>query len=257
MDDLFLTKTLEATARMLDQVRGAFSEAMTQIENQVLEQRFVAAIEGIDVLLGRYQLGKHLVQPWQVAIVGPPNVGKSSLLNALLGYERAIVHETAGTTRDLLHEPTAFLGWPIQLVDTAGLRETDDAIEYEGVARASQIIREADLLLGLVDPFEGWTETHEALMNDYGSKLLIVHTKSDLSHPRPSLPSGVHAAVGISSRFGVGIEGLSSEIIKLLIPNVPPLGSAIPFRECHVQSLKLIKAAALQATAEQTMPLSD
>jgi tRNA modification GTPase len=86
-----------------------------------------------------------------VVIAGPPNVGKSSLINALLGYQRAIVFDQPGTTRDVLTATTAIDGWPVELADTAGIREGDDAIETEGVARALAEIRAADLVVEVWD----------------------------------------------------------------------------------------------------------
>src|SRR5690606_16577637 len=95
--------------------------------------RFEEARRRLAALVDRAPLGLHLTRPWHVALAGAPNVGKSSLLNAVLGYGRAIVFDQPGTTRDVLDAVTAIDGWPVRLTDGAGLRESVDALEAAGV----------------------------------------------------------------------------------------------------------------------------
>ena len=115
----------------------------------------VAAIAArLDAAIRRAKEGKILRDGALVVIAGPPNAGKSSLLNALLGERRAIVSATPGTTRDSIEEWLDIGGWPVRLVDTAGLRETDDDIEGEGVARARDLMEKADIVLNLT-PADG------------------------------------------------------------------------------------------------------
>src|SRR6185503_7750192 len=108
-------------------------------------------------LLALAEVGLHLTTPWRVVFAGPPNVGKSSLVNALLGYPRAIVYDQPGTTRDVLTASTAFDGWPFELRDTAGLRDgiSLDSVEVEGVARARAQIATADLVVFVHDRSAG------------------------------------------------------------------------------------------------------
>jgi len=117
--------------------------------------KFLKEVEGVHRDLGRldesYRQGKVLREGLKVALVGPPNTGKSSLLNALLGISRAIVTPVAGTTRDVVEGEFFLNGMKVRLFDTAGLRETQDPIEQEGVKRSHQVIEEADLLFWLVD----------------------------------------------------------------------------------------------------------
>jgi tRNA modification GTPase len=100
--------------------------------------------------------GRHLTRPYQVALVGPPNVGKSSLMNALVGFRRAIVFEEPGTTRDLVTALTAIHGWPVQLCDTAGIRETSDPLEAAGIELALRRRRASDLVITVIDASALW-----------------------------------------------------------------------------------------------------
>ena len=97
------------------------------------------------------KLGQHLVTPWKVVVAGPPNVGKSSLINALAGFQRSVVAPIAGTTRDVVRVNIALDGWPIELSDTAGLHDSAEKLEAEGIARARAMLHEADLILWLLD----------------------------------------------------------------------------------------------------------
>ena len=96
-------------------------------------------------------LGRHLTRPWQVVIAGAPNVGKSSLANALAGYQRAVVSEIPGTTRDLVTTEIALEGWPVELIDTAGLREPGEDLESQGIERALTAAGSADVCLWVLD----------------------------------------------------------------------------------------------------------
>jgi len=129
-----------------------------------------------------------------VVIAGPPNAGKSSLLNAIAGEERAIVTEIPGTTRDHIEVPLSLAGVPIRLTDTAGLRETVDQVEAIGVERATNLMEGADVLLWLGAPTD--SPPHP--------RLITVHAKCDLAEP-PSAPRGTLA---VSARTGAGLGGL-------------------------------------------------
>ena len=114
-----------------------------------------------------------------MVIAGRPNVGKSRLLNALAGYQRAIVDPTPGTTRDLVTALTAFDGWPVELVDTAGVRETDNAIERSGIDRTLRQTETADLVLKVLDRSEPLQVDDRTLMSGSGPALLLA-SKADL-----------------------------------------------------------------------------
>ena len=133
----------------------------------------------------------------RVVVAGPPNVGKSSLINAMTGFDRAIVTPIAGTTRDVIEVPMAIDGMPFLLIDTAGLRESNDSIEKIGIERALAEMHKADLLLWL----------GEAGQVPGGLQAVLVHPKSDLGRGR-------HDALEVSSRTGAGVAELLSRLSR-------------------------------------------
>jgi tRNA modification GTPase len=206
--------TRRIAALLLDQWHGALAQAI----RKVIEHH------DWDILatLVRYApLANHLITPWRVAIVGPPNVGKSSLLNALVGFPRAIVSPIAGTTRDAVSCTVAFDGWPVQLIDTAGLHDTSDALEAAGIACARSWIERADLVLWVADAVSG-----EGLDADVPPQALLVANKCDLLEPDVVLPAH---AWRTSARTGAGLDSLCAAIVNRLLPDPPPAGAPVPF----------------------------
>ena len=127
------------------------------------KERFISSVRSrINSVLKTERIGRRLTTPYLVAIFGSPNVGKSSLLNALLGYDRAIVSPFAGTTRDLLEENLAYKGWLFRFVDCAGFRETDDGVESAGIKLASELAQRADLAVRVYDPLVDREEQERA-----------------------------------------------------------------------------------------------
>lgn len=171
-----------------------------------LEATFSSLLAGVEGLLGTAKKGRLLREGARVAIVGAPNAGKSSLLNALLGYDRAIVSAEAGTTRDTVEEVLDFGGYPVRLIDTAGLRSEGSDIEREGMDRARQRMSEADVVIELVDASQ---PRPERLAPD----ALLVLNKTDLGEDASwaEVP-----ALRISAKAGSGIEQLQSEVAGLL-----------------------------------------
>ena len=152
-----------------------------------------AAKTEIDGALARAREGRILREGALVVLAGPPNAGKSSLMNALLGTSRAIVSATPGTTRDSIEEWLDINGWPVRLVDTAGLRGTSDEIEAEGVRRAEALVAQADIVLALDCEVEG---------------AIKVHSKCDLKRS--------DGALNVSSLTGEGLGTLKSAIVERL-----------------------------------------
>lgn len=188
-------------------------------------------------LLAEAERGRRLRDGLHVVIVGPPNAGKSSLLNVLAGRERAIVSELAGTTRDTLHEVIRVDGLELTLVDTAGLRAGGDAIEREGMRRAGVELQRADVALVVVDARDPQAG-HAALADllDPQLRQLWLHNKTDLLPAAPALPD---QALGISTRTGAGIQALLARLQALV--SGPALASAegeFSARARHVLALQ-------------------
>lgn len=170
-------------------------------------------------------VGEHLVAPWKVVVAGPPNVGKSSLINALAGYQRSVVAPIAGTTRDVVRVNIALDGWPMELSDTAGLRDSAESLEAEGITRTRTTLGNADLILWLLD-----VTTEAPIWPDFNQNAtLIVANKID----QPATWSVADHAIDIalSATTGDGLELLIERIVASLIPVVPEPGEAVPLPE--------------------------
>jgi tRNA modification GTPase len=225
--------TERTAAILLDQINGALSAAVRAVLEDLTAQQWLTAAEKLDELLSRREFGRHLTAPWRVVLAGRPNVGKSSLLNALAGYGRAIVHHTPGTTRDVVTVSTAIDGWPIELADTAGLREADDAIEAAGVALARAALAGADLVLVVHDAS---AEDEKISEFELRARVLHVWNKSDLiSAPPVDLPP---ACILTSAVTGAGVANLAAAIGQTLVPTPPAAGAAVPFTAGQLAALE-------------------
>jgi len=240
--------TRRAAAILLAQRHGALAREVLLIQQQLKNGDLEEARRRLTALLERAPVGLHLAQPWQVAIAGRPNVGKSSLINALVGYQRAIVFDQPGTTRDVLTAETAIDGWPVRLADAAGIRATCDPLEAEGVSRARRQLIEADLVLWVLDAVTlGSTaaadpraaaerDLAEQFARDAVFASVVVVNKVDLAPEwRNYSADGVMAT---SALMGDGIAALLAAIAQRLVPKPPPPGSAVPFTEQQVHLLE-------------------
>ncbi|MBQ3808439.1 MAG: tRNA uridine-5-carboxymethylaminomethyl(34) synthesis GTPase MnmE [Kiritimatiellae bacterium] len=177
----------------------------------------------LDDAIRRAKEGKILREGALVVIAGPPNAGKSSLLNALLGESRAIVSATPGTTRDSIEEWLDVGGWPVRLVDTAGLRETADAIEGEGVVRARDLMKRADIVLNLT-PADSSCSLSDVSRKSPATKTIEVCSKCDLATNSEDYGSRYHsavsrstiAAISVSVKTGEGLDALRGAIAAAL-----------------------------------------
>ena len=183
-------------------------------------------------------LGRHLVEPWRVVLAGRPNVGKSSLINALVGYGRAIVHHTPGTTRDVVTAVTAIDGWPVELSDTAGLGQSDHPLERAGVERAEAALATADLVVLVFDAAQCRSDADRALRERLPSSV-VVWNKCDLPPARGERPPGL----AVSALRGDGIAELVRRIADRLVPHPPPPGSAVPFPPDQIAYLRFASVA--------------
>lgn len=171
-----------------------------------LDSKIAKLVQRLDDAIRKLREGRILRNGATVVLSGPPNVGKSSLMNSLLGENRAIVSDIPGTTRDSIEEWLDIDGWPVRLVDTAGLRLTDDVIEAEGVARAEKLAAAADIVLEL---------SENPLVEASSPKAIAVVTKCDRTEAEPC-KSVAPRAVRTSAKTGEGLDDLRSAIVKRL-----------------------------------------
>lgn len=278
--ELIAAKSTRAARAARERLAGAFSHAVTDIRTQILGA--VAHIEaGIDFpeddipaasaehlateidaasaavrrLLVGADTGRILRDGVKTVIVGRPNVGKSSLLNALLGMERAIVTDVPGTTRDIIEEEISVAGIPLRLLDTAGLRAAEDAVEQIGVARTEQHLTDAELILAVFDASEPLTAEDHALLtrlSAVAADIIILCSKED----RPSVLSAADfSAVAapvlrISAQEGTGLDALREEIAAHIVRREGDLSDgALPNKEREIEALRRAEAY-LTAAAE-------
>jgi tRNA modification GTPase len=181
------------------------------LESQEVRDRLTEIGQRFGSIAETLRQGRALRDGLQVVIAGRPNAGKSSLLNALAGSDAAIVTEIPGTTRDLLRERIHVDGLPIHVVDTAGLRDTEDLIEIEGLRRARMEMSRADVVLYVVDSTLGFGTGEEAGLPS-GAATLVVWNKVDLPEAQPLPELDHHPAVAISALTGAGLPELREQL---------------------------------------------
>ena len=180
-----------------------------------LQQKIVECQQTMQTLLADTEQGCVLREGLVLVIAGLPNAGKSSLLNALAGRETAIVTDIPGTTRDVLREHIQLNGLPLEIIDTAGLRDSDDSIEKEGVKRAWAEIEQADRLLFVIDEQLGLDADTQALLEKLPAKMprTIVHNKIDLAEHKSGVVSQAEEThVYVSAKTGLGLSELSEHL---------------------------------------------
>ncbi len=187
-----------------------------------IDARLGAVLEGLDKLLASYAWGKYVHEGVTLAIAGRPNVGKSSLFNALLGQDRAIVADIPGTTRDTVSESFSLEGVPVRLVDTAGIRGSEDIVERLGIERTRRAMADADLTIVVLDLSEPLTQADREILGyaEQQGWRVIVGNKSDL--PR-RMETGVEE-IAVSALSGDGI----AELQRTLVERIAPDGIAAP-----------------------------
>ncbi len=212
------------------------------VEPAALAEAIDDVVRRVDALLADGRRGRVVREGLHVGIIGPPNVGKSSLFNALVGAARAIVAPQAGTTRDLVTETIDLEGLKITLVDTAGLRDTGDAVEAEGVSRSRATSKVVDLVLAVIDVSRPRAPQIEALSGQTGA-IVWVGNKADL--PKAWSDNQV---VSVSARTGAGLDELRAAIARAL--DVEPLRDRPAITNVrHLDLLERVRAALARARA--------
>ncbi|MBI2808256.1 MAG: 50S ribosome-binding GTPase [Planctomycetes bacterium] len=212
--------TARTAAILWDQANGAWQ--------QVEAKNDARTISRIKELI---PLGQHLITPWQVALAGAPNVGKSSLMNALAGYTRTIVAATPGTTRDAVAVRFAIDGWPVELIDTAGIRAGAGELEGQGIDRARTAARDADLRLWVLD---GAAEP--TLPDDPGAWMYVINK---IDQPAAWDWENVTGSCRTSAKTGAGLEELCQAVSHALVPAPPEPGEPVP---CLPEQIAWVRA---------------
>jgi len=213
--------TLRTATHLLRQ-RTLLPTAFEAVEQLTGSER--AAL--IERMLTWSNFGLHLTAPWKVVLCGRPNVGKSSLINALVGYTRSVVFDQPGTTRDVVAVETAFSGWPFELSDTAGLRVTSGVLEAAGIEMARERIEAADVVVIVLDGGIGLQDDDRELIASCPDAI-VVWNKSDLASARtmPDLPVSAIAASAVTR---AGLEELMQAIVGKAIPAEPVMDLPFP-----------------------------
>lgn len=256
-------------SRRIDEIRDELIAVMSHVEAHIdfpdedidpvtrddLEGRIAGAITTVDAMLRTAAEGRVLRSGVRAVIIGRPNVGKSSLLNRLLGHDRAITSPIPGTTRDTIADTANIRGIPVTLIDTAGLRETDDSIESEGVARSRAAAKSADFILQVLDASQPLTPEDEFYLSEFAHhKRILVCNKSDLPmrlefQPPPNTPS-----VNISCLTGEGLEQLKDTIKSTVLgSNCSSAAVEVMINSRHEKALRRAReslASALKSLRE-------
>ena len=260
--DLIDSGTARGARAALRSLTGSFSRAVQELQEQLtrlrlhveaaidfpeeeidfldddrLQKQIINCAAAFAALIKEVRIGSVLRDGFQVVIVGKPNAGKSSLLNALSGQDAAIVTEVAGTTRDILRESIDLGGLLVELVDTAGLRDDPDLIEAEGIRRARAALQNADAVLWLQDATKAVEKDHQENVAD-SVPAIILRNKTDITGAPPGLQQNDPLVLNISAKTGAGLDALRDTIRQ--VAGYENAGeSTFTARRRHVDALTL------------------
>ncbi|TVP95135.1 MAG: GTP-binding protein [Planctomycetaceae bacterium] len=261
---LIRTQTTRTAAIALDQYRSGLRDFVRDSRQEMAKADGIAHVRDAAARALEFaELGRHLDQPWRVVLAGPPNVGKSSLINAILGFRRSITMDSPGTTRDVLEARAVIDGWPIRFSDTAGLRrDADSAIEVAGIEAARRELAQADLVVWVTaisaaadfdrsgslpdsagsNPIQ---DSAESLTRRGCRELRVINQVDRL--PQNLWPPADDRTL-TSAVSGNGIDELRRRIVDILIPKVPAPGEAVPLVSRQRDRLQEIANAADEAS---------
>ncbi|HWR22669.1 MAG TPA: tRNA uridine-5-carboxymethylaminomethyl(34) synthesis GTPase MnmE [Feifaniaceae bacterium] len=229
--ETLLTEALSGVSAAIDYPEELEEDVFSALPGQLIE-----AENALSALIAQGKTGRVLREGFRVALAGRPNSGKSSLMNALLGYPRAIVTPKAGTTRDVLEEQLSLDGIPVRLSDTAGLREAEDEAEREGVSRAFAAMQQADLVLLLLDGSVPLTAQDRSLLEETRNiRRILLRTKADL--PAAWGPDALlkkEEVLPVSANTGEGLGALA-DAVRLA---AGPVSGAYVTNARHVSALE-------------------
>lgn len=220
-----------------------------------VEQDLTSLVEQLNRIFEQARQGALLQEGMTVVIAGKPNAGKSSLLNALSGRDTAIVTDIEGTTRDVLREQIQIDGMPLHIIDTAGLRHSDDKVEQEGIRRAWTEIEQADRVLLVVDsknstetdPGKLWPDFIERLPDSHN--ITVIHNKCDLIDQQPTLIPGSPCVIKLSAKAGLGIP-LLTDHLKRCMGFTDAIEGGFTARRRHLDSLEKAQRALYDGLAQ-------
>ncbi|MFY8171986.1 MAG: tRNA uridine-5-carboxymethylaminomethyl(34) synthesis GTPase MnmE [Sphingobacteriaceae bacterium] len=222
-----------------------FSEEDVEFANRgQMKNLILQILKVINRLIGSFELGNVIKNGIPVVIAGKPNVGKSTLLNALLNEERAIVSEIAGTTRDTIEDEISIQGLCFRFIDTAGIRETDDVIEAKGVARSMEKINSSAVILYVYDASQTSLSELQIIISEFkpileknNSTLFLVENKSDKNTAAPYEIEGL-CNIQISALLKTGMQTLENELVKLVDMAALESGQSIVSNLRHAEALQ-------------------
>ncbi len=253
------TECLDILAEI--EARIDFEEDLPPLNEPEVIQKIQEIIKEVSQILGTASQGELLRMGLKVAIVGRPNVGKSSLLNAWSRSDRAIVTNLPGTTRDVVESQLVVQGIPVQVLDTAGIRATEDTVEKIGVERSRQAARSADLVLLTLDAQAGWTADDDEIYQQVQDKpIVVIFNKIDLVEKIPLLPplENIRGTVKTSAAHQQGIDALESAILDAVHAGnlqAENLDFAINQRQAAALTRAQIALEQVQFTVDQKLPL--
>jgi len=242
-----LAKTRLAVRVIADQVNGALSRAVRSVE-----PASPSAPDILDALVGSAAFGAALMRPRRLVLVGSPNAGKSTLFNALVGHSRTIVSLTPGTTRDFINEVITLGGYPVELVDTAGLRRHGDVVEMKGVEATWGVVSEADLVVIVADGARPMTPAERELLDAMSAaEPILVLNKCDIALADASWLSATREDIcELSALREKGLPGLTATILDRFPDSAAyPPGCAVALNSAQAEALQSAREHCIRGRA--------